>query len=239
MQIEITAEYLASQGLSESFPERFWNKVNKNGPVQSHCPELGHCWNWIASVNSNGYGQIAKGIAPSSPILAPRASWIIHTGPIPYAKLVLHKCDNPPCVRPDHLFLGEQLDNMRDCAKKGRNATNPNYGEDHHNHKLSNKEVLEMRSSYPRLSITEIAIKFGVSKYTTERILRRQAWPHLEPSISDILPPPPRARMSEEEVRQARIFIAAGDTLKEAGRKLGFGVVAIWKVVHGQSHSNV
>jgi hypothetical protein len=71
------------------------------------------CWLWDGWVNGRGYGRFGKG-------LAHRISWELHRGPIPAGMNICHKCDVPPCVNPDHLFLGTQTDNMRDCARKGR-----------------------------------------------------------------------------------------------------------------------
>ncbi len=93
---------------------RFWDKVeiipNK-------------CWKWLAYKDPNGYGRIAKmGSGPTIP--AHRASWIIHNGKIKNGLFVLHKCDNPPCTNPRHLFLGTQQDNLNDMRKKGREKTN-------------------------------------------------------------------------------------------------------------------
>jgi hypothetical protein len=104
---------------------RFWSKVNK----------ADSCWTWLASrcgynyKNGGGYGQFCKG---RSAWYAHRVSWTICRGEIVGDLQVLHRCDNPICVRPDHLFLGTQLDNMKDCRVKGREAVGEkkaNYGE--------------------------------------------------------------------------------------------------------------
>ena len=90
--------------------DRFWAKVEKTEA----------CWKWHGSKSPGGYGQIREGGRGSALLRAPRYSWAIHIGPIPEGLCVCHKCDNPECTRPDHLFLGTLGDNMRDCYAKGR-----------------------------------------------------------------------------------------------------------------------
>ena len=85
---------------------RFWEKIDKNGK----------CWEWLGW-KVKGYGRIKVNNIKT---LAHRVSWNLHYGDIPKGLYVLHKCDNPPCVNPKHLWLGTQLDNMRDRDKKGR-----------------------------------------------------------------------------------------------------------------------
>ena len=88
--------------------ERFHEKYIKDPDTS--------CWIWTGCT-SNGYGRIYyKGRLD----LAPRVSWKLHNGPIPEGKLVCHHCDTPPCVNPDHLFIGTQKDNMTDAREKGR-----------------------------------------------------------------------------------------------------------------------
>lgn len=102
--------------------DRFWEKVNKDGPVPTHCPELGPCWLWTASTKGGKwrYGVISQTGKHDSLLLAHRVSWEIHNGPIPEGSLALHKCDNPSCVNPAHLFLGTFADNTKDMLEKGR-----------------------------------------------------------------------------------------------------------------------
>ena len=94
-----------------SLEERFWAKVKKTDG----------CWVWTGSAQHNGYGYLHIGDKTNrKPMRAHRVSWELHNGPIPTGLWVLHRCDNPPCVRPEHLWLGDRTDNMRDCAAKGR-----------------------------------------------------------------------------------------------------------------------
>lgn len=79
------------------------------------------CWSWSGSTDGKGYGQLSsrKGFG-NSPEKAHRVSYEKEFGEIPSGKVVCHKCDNPECTKPNHLFLGTQKDNMSDCSKKGR-----------------------------------------------------------------------------------------------------------------------
>lgn len=97
---------------------KFWTRFEK--------ADGDGCWIWKGIIEQNGYGSIELGgdrkkAGSRTRISAHRLSWILHNGPISSPTIfVCHKCDNPPCVRPDHLFLGTQRDNMRDASRKGR-----------------------------------------------------------------------------------------------------------------------
>lgn len=90
--------------------ERFWEKVVKTSD----------CWLWTGDKHPFGYGRIW--VVGKGPINSHRVSWEIHNGPIPKGKHILHICDNPVCVRPDHLQLGSQADNVQDMLSKDRNG---------------------------------------------------------------------------------------------------------------------
>lgn len=157
-----------------NFKKRFWDKVIK-GP---------ECWEWEASRSKAGYGQLqVRSISPR-PLLAHRVSWILANGEIPNGLFVLHKCDNPACVRPSHLFLGTQRDNNTDRQRKGRTAsgdcngsrTQPErnsfvrnrgsglFGEKHPGAKLSDAQVEELRREFEAGTNREsLARRFGIS----------------------------------------------------------------------------
>lgn len=101
--------------------ERFWPKVNKNGPVPPHRPELGQCWLWTAAENGHGYGAFS--IAPGTQRPAHRVAWeITHGRRLARAEACCHRCDTRLCVRPEHLFVGSLAANNEDMARKGRAA---------------------------------------------------------------------------------------------------------------------
>lgn len=100
-----------------SLEERFWPKVDKNGPIQPHMDTC--CWPWLGSIMSNGYGYLYNGEKGANQT-AHHASWTIHNGPLKKGRRVLHRCDYTLCVRPDHLFEGSQRDNVLDAISKGR-----------------------------------------------------------------------------------------------------------------------
>jgi hypothetical protein len=102
--------------------ERFWMKVQKSNG----------CWEWTAYRDPDGYGRFGWARKRRSEnILAHRVSWELHYGPIPEGLWICHHCDNPSCVRPDHLFLGDRSMNMKDCAAKGRLAVHKVFSKTH------------------------------------------------------------------------------------------------------------
>lgn len=102
--------------ITEGLADRFWAKVQKRDD----------CWPWGGAKNRRGYGVIGLGSRGEGTALAHRVSFALHAGD-PAGRCVMHLCDNPECVRPDHLMLGSYSDNNRDMANKGR-ARNQNTG---------------------------------------------------------------------------------------------------------------
>lgn len=172
MHIEITPEYLASQGLNETFPDRFWKKVVKTES----------CWLWTGATNGLGYGKIMarKDGRKSHVALAHRAAWILVIGPIQDGLFVCHNCpggDNPSCVNPAHMFLGTHSDNLQDASRKGRMPI----GSRHKGASLSECDVRRIRDMYAAGGVTmkDIGAMFNVHTPTIYRAIRRICWKHV------------------------------------------------------------
>lgn len=135
------------------------------------------CWEWRAGRTRGGYGGFA---VCRRHIGAHRYAYCVYVGAIPYGLRVLHRCDNPPCVRPSHLFLGTDKDNVHDCAAKGRRGTLR--GEDAVKAKLAADQVLEIRRLI-KLGVArkEISAKFGISRSNISHIKMGRSWRHLSP----------------------------------------------------------
>lgn len=137
--------------------ERFWAKVDTSGS----------CWVWTANCikDKNGnrrYGLIGAGRRGEGMLYAHRVSWELHNGPIPKGLKVLHRCDNPQCVNPKHLFLGTQLDNVMDMYRKGRNGrTGPIPGSGAKVH-LSSSEIAQLRLDAATHTNRQLAEKYGI-----------------------------------------------------------------------------
>lgn len=141
------------------------------------------CWEWSGSRLKNGYGVLNYRSGKQRKIYAHRLSWEIHNGSIHNGFFILHRCDNPPCVNPGHLFLGTQGDNMRDMFAKGRRTHLENMPRGSANHLaiLSEADVIEIRKLQKHgESLKDIAAKFPVvTKGAIWRILKRLCWRHL------------------------------------------------------------
>lgn len=166
----LQGEYLVEAVRSPQFQARFWAKVRKTDG----------CWIWTGARNPNGCGRISVGARGAGLALAPRASWILAHGAIPAGLHVCHHCDNPPCVRPDHLFLGSGADNTHDMMMKGRNGYGVNRGEENGAARLTSAAVLEIRKRRARgATLQSLACEYGVGKSSVHRIARGKNWRHL------------------------------------------------------------
>ena len=159
--------------------KRFWSKVRKGAG----------CWVWTASKRSKGYGAF---VYPQGGDIvqgrAHRYSWEIHRGEVPPGLCVLHLCDNPACVRPDHLFLGTKRDNNRDMCAKGRHVSGGSKtpssqckyerGESHHGAKLTAAKVREMRKAYARggVSFSRLGREYGVGIAAAHGAVKGKTW---------------------------------------------------------------
>ena len=151
----------------KTLAERFWPKVEMCGPNE--------CWKWKAGFRNKRYGSIAINRIP---YCAHRVSFELTNGPIPIGMKVLHRCDNPSCVNPAHLFLGTQRDNIKDRDSKNRQSRGEMQGQS----KLTNSDVREIRNMRKdfNYSFMKLADMFGVSDHTICEICNKKAWKHVK-----------------------------------------------------------
>ncbi len=175
-----------TQEKRERLENRFWSKVDKSQ----------ECWVWTAACSPRGYGSFSVSLNEKwVQRNAHRVSYELTYGPLPVGLFVCHKCDNPSCVRPDHLFLGSQKDNLADMARKrrgtlGDKATARRFidrmprGEANVSAKLTSIQVLEIRElALQKKSFSEIARLFRVSDSTIRDIAIGKTWKHINGHI--------------------------------------------------------
>lgn len=145
--------------------KRFWSKVKKTS----------NCWVWTGMKTSLNYGVFSY---RGKDVYSHRFSYEIHNGNIKKNYCICHKCDNPPCINPDHLFMGTKADNSKDAKSKGRNLLQGHPGESHCAHKLTMKQVTSIRSEFKRYVVTRfsLASKYNVSQHTISDILYGKSW---------------------------------------------------------------
>lgn len=160
----------------ESGPmDHFWSKVSK-GPGDG-------CWTWTACRTPLGYGKFAVRRRVQA---AHRVAWELSYGAIQHGLFVLHRCDNPSCVRPDHLFLGSAKDNTQDMMRKGRHRGGKR-GVANTQAKLSWDQVRAIRAKYAttrhlsqkdpgRITMDDLVAEFGISHTAIHSIVNHVSW---------------------------------------------------------------
>lgn len=146
---------------------RFWTQVLR--------PSADDCWEWTGTRREFGYGLFFIG---ELKLRAHRVSFLLNNGWLPI--VVMHDCDNPPCVNPRHLRGGTMADNNRDRDAKGRSRHGCSLpGEQNPNSKLTAADVLELRAMHPRPALAVLAERYGVHDSTISSVLVRRSWRHV------------------------------------------------------------
>jgi hypothetical protein len=174
LKAQKAAERSRARAAPEHLPERFWARVAKT--------DGDGCWEWQGSRNRAGYGRFGFRQTPTH-----RLAWELTNGPISDGLFVCHRCDNPPCVRPDHLFLGTHADNMNDMDAKGRRRRGekhhgwgkpgPGRGENNRHAKLTPAQVEEIRQRYAAgAKRLDLASEYGLHRSTILKIGTGISW---------------------------------------------------------------
>lgn len=227
--------------------ERFWSHVRKTDS----------CWYWQGAHDVGGYGQFMLS-ATCGHMKTHRLAWEWARGPIPAGMFICHNCDTPACVRPDHLFLGSNRDNMADMRAKGRSLTGDRNtmrqrpecvprGERQGRSMLTAKQVQEIRQRFANGEQGQsLAQVFGVSRGLIYSIVRHRRWGH----VDEAAPPLTRrvwngstvrsSKLTESSVVEIRRLYAAGHaSLRMLSAQFGVAKSTIAAVVHRHAWQHI
>lgn len=239
--------YVPMPHFNEADISRFWSYVEIAAPDA--------CWLWSLTKSTGGYGQISFARKNRK---AHRVAYFLHYGVDPESKLVCHRCDNPPCCNPSHLFLGTEKDNTQDAKRKGRlkagvgarhgTKTHPEShanGERSVKSKLTDETARLVRDLYASGQRQhEIAAQVGITREGVSQIVRGNNWKHVirpdEPlSLSDpsrharFGDDSPRSKVTSDQVREIRALWAAGGITRQVlGERYGITKHNVYSIVH-------
>lgn len=230
--------------LTDADVVRFFSKIDKNGPIPAHAPQLGRCHLWTGVPIKTGYGDFAQG---KRKLLAHRVAFFLFNGYLDVGLQVQHKCDVRNCVNPDHLMQGTHHGNMMDMRNKGRQ----NRGEKVPCSLFTDEQILEIRQLYSNGQVTfkSIADRFTTTTGTIRNIVLRRSWRHIGGAEPPVLVPYSylargedhhAAKLTQEGVLRIRARALSGISQHRIAREFGIcqNTVSlivrrkIWKNVH-------
>lgn len=181
------------------------------------------CWLFPHAPTKDGYGTLK---VDGQMWRAHRLSYVVFVGPIPPGLGVLHTCiGTPACINPEHLYVGDQTQNLADCVAQGRHR----FGERSPNCKLTDAQVLEIRGLRRKMTRDDMAAKFGVSKAAINNVLGDSAWTHL-PNVTEAGRGGP-TKVTPDNVREIRRRAAAGERGKDLAAAFKVSVATISMIV--------
>jgi DNA-binding Xre family transcriptional regulator len=231
--------------------EHFWSQVRKT--------DGDGCWEWQGWRHKFGYGSVQLTFRGPS-IAAHRAAWMLTNGPIPTGMQACHKCDNPPCVRPDHIFLGTCFDNMRDKVAKGRQHRGTGtFGSVLDDEKAA---VILRTFAEGKVHATALCEQHGITMATMNALLYGRTWLHVDAprlphdKVREIVErhrvdgiraavargagPGVNVGLTNERVSEILHTFASGDMgMGALAERYGVSATTIHRIVHGQRWTHV
>jgi len=213
-----------------SVNERFFNRFERD--------QKSKCWNWTGALTPQGYGVIYGEMLDGTKLkrtLAHRVSWMLHKGPIPtgsgaHGTVVMHKCDNPTCVNPDHLMLGTQADNVKDMIAKGRKVAGEwqkRKGLEHFRSAFKDQADIDLICATVGKT-KELAERFGVDVCTIKRVRQRNGV--VSPDAEKFVNKP----LSQEAIDHIR---STPPGTRGLGKLYGVGKTTIANIRKGLTHA--
>ena len=214
----------------------FWRNVDIRSSQES-------CWEWKRCRQAKGYGLLRfEPMGELSMQKAHRVAYHLTFGPIQKGKHVLHKCDNPPCCNPYHLYIGTNHDNAQDRKVRGRQQR----GKDVYTAKLTKEQVRAIREEYIscQTSCEKLAKRYPVNPSSIWLVLTYQSWPNVAQELRDriVMRPKvrcgqdaPRAKLTEHQAREAMRRHADGEGVAPLAREFGVAYVSMERLIKGKT----
>ena len=237
--IDNTKPYDNQMGYPEYILDRFWSKVDVK-KLEDGSDDLDACMEWKTATDKDGYGVfgVCNGDLKKQ-FRAHRFVWECYNGPILKQKpplLVLHKCDNPPCVNPNHLWLGINNDNVTDMMNKNRQRK----GSDVATSVLSEDEVLEIKEMLNNgISYNTISNMFLIGKTTVSNIRKGVIWSHITGFNEKNYNYKSRNKLNENQVSEILKLINLNMTQHDIAKKFNVSDAAISRIKNGVRWSQV